>query len=87
VADPRPTEEAIVAIRHLAEYVGLLFRLHELDPFGNRENTPEMDDICEAMDGPGRFLTDSERVFTVKLSEDLYALTEKVYRRELEEGG
>lgn len=56
-------------------YAQLLLKHHELDPRGDR-NVPELDAVCEAMDGPWKRMDARQRRRMRGLSEDLYALAD-----------
>jgi tetratricopeptide (TPR) repeat protein len=57
------------------EYARLLLRLHELDPQGKNES-PELDAICEQLGGPWSRMGGRERQRVKGLSQDLYALAD-----------
>lgn len=57
------------------EYARLLLKQHELDPRGEK-NLPELDVICDQMDGPWTRMSGRERKRLKGLSQDLYALAD-----------
>lgn len=57
------------------EYANLLLKQHELDSRGDTDS-PELDNICAAMDGPWSRMDGRQRRRMSGLSEDLYALAD-----------
>jgi hypothetical protein len=57
------------------EYARLLLRMHELDPQGKNES-PELDAICDQLEGPWSKMNGRERQRVKGLSQDLYALAD-----------
>jgi hypothetical protein len=67
-----PVEKPKAAVQ---EYARLLVKIHELDPRGENES-PELDALCDQLDGYWSGMTGVERNRVRELSKDLYALAD-----------